>query len=754
VASDLAAKVDWPTALAPHDLVWKRLPTKWEESPFLGNGWMGTMLYLSREAAPVKEISVEETPVNTDKANDAKDRDAKPKPRPYKLRLDVHHAGVCDQQPGDGTFGTSRLMIGYFQIETVGEPTACDLRLDLWNAELTGSVTTKAGKFHLRVVVPADQQLIALEATPDAGEQALRVTFHPLRAISPRALKRKREDWPEEYQENPPHELLSQGEVEVCRQPLTAGGEYATVWQESDGATKTMFASVAQTFPQEGAVEQAAETVRQAAKLGYDGLLPSHRQWWHSYYPTSFVSIPDPHWQSFYAIQMYKLGAATRANGCLIDNHGPWVQATSWPYATWNLNVQLSYWAYYASGHLREAQSLPRHISEHRANLGENVTPEEFRHDSYVIGRAATENLRSPLRTSSHGDLEIGNLPWALHDVWLHYRHTMNDELLRETLFPVLKGSINYYLHLLEEGDDGKLHLPETYSPEYGLAVDCNYDLALLRWGCQTLLRINNRLELNDPKAGEWQRVLDNLTNYPGDAERGYYIGRDVPYAKSHRHYSHLLMIYPLYTVNVDQPGGREQIEKCVANWHSLPKQLLGYSFTGSASMYAALGDGDRALAKLNGLKRFLLPNTMYREGGPVIETPLSAAQSIHDMLIQSWGDRIRIFPAVPSGWQEVTFYDLRTEGAFEVSAVREAGETKWVRVKSLAGEPFELQPNITGDVEVSDGGVCSQIEPGLYKLTLAKGDVVTLRRADYRGDPQTLPKHQSQQGIFGLQSE
>ena len=86
------------------------------------------------------------------------------------------------------------------------------------------------------------------------------------------------------------------------------------------------------------------------------------------------------------------------------------------------------------------------------------------------------------------GKAQVGLLPWACHNLWLIYRHKMDDDILRNKLFPLLKESINYYLHFLKEGDDGKLHLPATYSPEYDTVEDCNFDLALLRWGCQTLL--------------------------------------------------------------------------------------------------------------------------------------------------------------------------------------------------------------------------------------------------------------------------
>ncbi|MEV8421252.1 glycoside hydrolase family 95-like protein [Streptomyces niveus] len=120
----------------------------------------------------------------------------------------------------------------------------------------------------------------------------------------------------------------------------------------------------------------------------------------------------------------------------------------------------------------------------------------------------------------------------------------------------------------------------------------------------------------------------------------------------SHRHYSHLLWFYPL----------------CL------------------------LGKGDDALDYLDTLlDKFVQPNTMNRESGPVLETPLSGAQLMHDMLVQSWGDTVRVFPAVPGAWQDAQIHNLRTQGAFMVSARRDGGRTEYVRVRSLAGEPLKL---------------------------------------------------------------
>ena len=58
------------------------------------------------------------------------------------------------------------------------------------------------------------------------------------------------------------------------------------------------------------------------------------------------------------------------------------------------------------------------------------------------------------------------------------------------------------------------------------------------------------------------------------------------------------------------------------------------------------------------------------------------------------WGNKIRIFPAVPDVWKEASFDQLRAQGGFLVSASRNAGRTEWVRIKRLADEPCIIKIN------------------------------------------------------------
>ncbi|MFE7835583.1 Tat pathway signal sequence domain protein [Streptomyces sp. NPDC057474] len=684
----MATDRSWNRFLRDQDLRWSRLPTRWYEGPFLGDGLLGSMIYQE--------------------------------PDTNRIRFTVQHGRVQDHRPRFGSgWGTCRLPVGHLTLDPVGTITAVDWRLSLWNAELTGTVTTTAGTLTLSALI--HDEVLATRVTADGGEQVV-WTFHPEEAISPRKIS---EAPPADYTAHPPWTTRTTADgTEQVLQPLI-GGQTATAYRR-DG--DELLLSVGHSAPSETAAEAASlGNLRRAQSYGT--LRRRHLRWWHAFYPKSFVSFPDERLQSFHWIQLYKVASASRAGGPVMATCGPWLEPTPWPAVWWNLNIQLEYWLVHGSNHL-ELDSLATTVRQNQEQLIANV-PAAYRADSSGVGRSSDMFANRGVGRPGTG-AEVGDLTWALHNVWLTYRHSMDKALLRETVFPVLRRAINYYLHFLTPGSDGKLHLPSTLSPEYPVVPpqDTNYDLALIRWGCQTLIESAELLGVDDELIPRWQEVLTRLTPYPVD-DNGYMIGADTPYAQSHRHYSHLLMVYPLYLVNWEQPENRDLITKSVVRWHALPSAHRGYSYTGAASMYAMTGDGDTAITYL--LKFFdpttrypCRPNTHYTEAGPVIETPLSASQSLHDMFCQSWGGVIRVFPAVPSAWADVTLHDFRTQGAFLVSAVRKGGATRFIRIRSLAGEPLRLRHGLGGRLTVllDDGSQARtrDLGDGTLAIDLPKG--------------------------------
>lgn len=690
---------DWQRFLARQDPIWERLPRNWWEAPFLGNGMLGTTI----------------------RQDGAK-----------SMRWDIDRCDVQEHRPvsdGGALWARTRLPIGYFSLVTVGTIVSGTMRLDLWNAEATGEIVTDRGSIKFRSFVHSGDMVILTAVSRSGGEGEACFEWHALEAICPRV---QFHPLPAGYQANPPFTLAHSGEVQTCHQSLVHGGETTVAWNEaSSGASTTLFVSVAHTYPSAGSDAIAIDAVNQARKQDLDAFAASHRAWWHQFYPASFLSIPDPYWESFYWIQMYKMASATREDRALIDNQGPWLQPTPWPGAWWNLNVQLTYWPMGPANHPELSESLTRHLEDNVTNLIANV-PQPYASDSAAISTASGQDLRSVAGLPGTGG-EVANLTWALQNAWEHYRLTLDDKRLRSFLYPLLQRSVNYSLHFLQPDEQGVLHMPNTYSPEYGAGPDCTYTLALLRWGLHTLIKCSVRLGVDETLRQSWRVTLANLAPYPTD-DTGYLIARGVPLAHGHRHFSHLLQVFPLHIVHAGQVGAAELVEKTVDHWQSMGERL-GYSFTGASLMSSAFGRGNSSLDYLNGLKHFLQANTLYKEAGPVIETPLSAARAIQEMLIQSWASGeemdglIRIFPAVPDSWADAAFSDMRAEGAFLISAVRKNGVTEFVRVKSLEGAPCRICPALQAPVSASGAlnGILTEASDGVFSLPLKKGEEVVL---------------------------
>lgn len=673
----LDANIDYPQFMGQQDMVFETLNARWHEGAFTGNGLLGSMIYLTQDSSAI--------------------------------RLEIGRTDVVDHRPEFGLqYGEFRLPIGHFRLQSKQSLEISNGRLDLYNAAFHGTINQS---LNFKTYTHALYDVIVLEIEKNRSDFDLH--WQPELSVSPRYQRQNK--WtgfaPEDYRPNPEPEIFIEGDVAFCYQPLLAGGGYCTAWKKVEMPEKDVFfITVGNSYPQDISIREARQNLEMVSSMDYDNMYQQHVEWWHNFYKASFVSLPDKQFENFWWIQQYKLGSATRKDAPAIDLMGPWFRHTPWAAYWFNLNVQLTYSPVYSSNRLDLGHSMVSFINNNRKQLINNV-PDKYQHNAMALGRNASFNMNAPIDlenpkypdTKEYAHLpgavkrgetrsELGNLTWLLHNYWNQYRYSMDSSVLHD-LYPLLRRSINYYLNIMEKWDDGELHLPVTYSPEYpgGFSRDCNYDLALFRWGCETLLKINERLNAQDSLVATWQNVLQNLTDYPTD-ENGLMIGRDVPFNKSHRHYSHLMMWYPLHIMNPSKDN-IDLMKKSIDHWHSFDKALQGYSFTGGASMFAKMGDGNKAYNYLKTfMTDFLRANTMYLEAGPVIETPLSAVTSINEMLVQSWGDTIRVLPAIPDSWQNIAFHQLRTEGAFLVSAKMEDGELKWVKITSEVGGKLNLK--------------------------------------------------------------
>ncbi|MEG0368995.1 MAG: hypothetical protein RR593_03225, partial [Hungatella sp.] len=584
--------INWQQFMGSQDMIWNSAPFQWEDGAFLGNGILGILVYMdSNHHSLILELG----------------------------RSDVYDNRDFEAQGMDMMYEMPRLPIGKFHLSFLGELNGFWMRLDLYHAVLRGMITSDKGTISFSAYVHGTKEVMIVQIE-DNGNEHSQWEYRPAISQSPRQSyaihhqdeKRRRPN----YHANLKIEEQELSGIHHAIQRLSKGAGYVTSWKEDlQAPLRTLVIGIQIGDDVEITVQHAHAWIKKIIEEESQSILfQTHCQWWESYYQQSFISLPDKKMERFYWAQMYKLASATRSEYEVLDNQGPWLVETAWPGTWWNLNVQLAYSPLYTANRLSISESLSNQLKKHQHELIQNV-PEAYQHDSAAIHTITGRSFRSqvPIMGSKNGTndfIEFGNLTWALHNCYRYYRVTMNTEFLRDFLYPLLKKSVSYYLHFLILEEDGHYHLPLSSSPEYRKHCDdCNYDLSLLKWGLTVLIESADRLHLSEDLLNRWKEVQERLTDYPKD-EDGFYIGRNVKYSYSHRHYSHLLMIYPLHLINPDN-GNREIIERSLAWWQSMPEELLGYSYTGAASICATLGDGNRSIAYLEHLwSSFLKPNT------------------------------------------------------------------------------------------------------------------------------------------------
>lgn len=742
------ATIDCATFLARLDPIWDPLVHRggryfdkpaatrcdWGEAALLGNGMMGAAIYKKEAVGLCFELG----------RND----------------VEAHQflEGVDWCVP--------RIPIGDLVLSTTAGVHSETMRLSLHDAEARGRMETDGGAIAWRAFSDAARDVLVLVVTEEgAAEHTLSLV--PAHGVSPRLAWVAAEKAAAVAGVLPPKPTMNtQDGITLALQLLTnnegvVDGECATALARAPGESGSIiyFLSIQHSREAGVAREAAIEAVKMAMKYGLSTLEVEHRAWWHAFYTRSFLSIPDTRWEAFYYIQMYKLGSTTRGNHTeVIDNQGIWLTDSAWPGTWWNLNVQLSYSPMAKANRLDLARSLPNALQLHEAAVRANAAP--VAKDGMYLGRTSGRLLsggalptREEVLEGKLALFELGNFTWTAKLLYDQYRYSMDRVFLSSVAFPILKAAVSVMLKLLTRWEDGKLHLPKTTSPEYPdpkdptrgtscPAYDTSYDLALLRWGLGALLTSCETLGMRDPMEETWRETLRDLAPYNID-ENGFMVARDLPFAVSHRHYSHLFALYPLGLLNLEDPQERALAEKSLRHWIGLRGALSGYSYTGAAAMAALLGDGNLALDLLNGLREFLLPGTMYVEsGGPVIETPLSGAESLQCFFLLSDRGSVRVFPAVPDAFGDVAFAGLLAEGAFEVSALRRGGVNRWVHVTSLAGESLRIFPNLPGPVR-AHGERAFTVTPdgeGACRVDLRKGESVLLYSGEAIPKPEIAP--------------
>lgn len=280
---------------------------------------------------------------------------------------------------------------------------------------------------------------------------------------------------------------------------------------------------------------------------------------------------------------------------------------------------------------------------------------------------------------------------WLAQHFYLHWKYSADREFLKDRAYPFLKDVAVFLEQISVVDANGVRKLVMSSSPEiFDNSINAwfkdmtNYDLALMKFAFGAASELAAELNLSD-ESSHWKELNDQLPDLDLDREGALTFAKGFPYEQSHRHFSHAMAIHPLGLVDWSQGEKSQHIIQATLKKlkEYTPDYWTGYSYSWFGNMKARAFDGEGAADELRTFAEcFCLRNTFHVNGDQTksgkskftyrpftLEGNFAFASGIQEMLLQSHTGIVRVFPAIPAAWSDVSFDNLRAMGAFLVSA-------------------------------------------------------------------------------------
>ncbi len=546
----------------------------------------------------------------------------------------------------------------------------------------------------------------------------------------------------------PAAQTVVDGEFTYTRQKTSTDFEYGIVMLERDcGSWRELYVTI--TTSNDGADDLAVakNALLRAAERGYAALFAEHCAWWSSYWEKSEISVCDPMLEQVYYRSQYLFASCSRKGFYPMPLQGVWT-ADNDTLPPWkgdyhhDTNTQLSYQAYLRANRLPEGEVFLDYIWDLREAFA------SFAHDFYGV-----DGLLIPGVSTIDGKPMGGWPQYALSptmSIWTaqsfdeYYLYTDDKDFLRDRAYPLFTEIGRAIEGLLIERN-GKLYLPLSSSPEIHdnlreayLKPNSNFDLALMRYLYGTL--VNYAAILDDADAAaHWNTLLSKLDDIALDGDC-ILLTKGEALKESHRHFSHLMCLYPLHLINYDTDAHKAIYARTL---HELERNgtgmWVGFSFAMAAQVYAMAQNGNGAYQKLYTFAHGFVGDNGFHLNGDfkhygystfhyrpfTLESSFGFCDALHEMLLQDHMGYIHLFPAIPNEWmeKEISFRDLRSRGGVLVSAVRGADGVQHMRLTSEKTQTVSIQNLFDGDtVCVTCGGQSQLVRStdGIVRVTLA----------------------------------
>ncbi|MEI7900360.1 MAG: glycoside hydrolase N-terminal domain-containing protein, partial [bacterium] len=420
----------------------------------------------------------------------------------------------------------------------------------------------------------------------------------------------------------------------------------------------------------------------------------------------------------------YLLQACSRPGTLPANLQGLWNDSNNPPWHSdyhANINVQMNYWP-----------AEPANLADCHTALIDLIRSQIPVWRTATAAEKEFQTAKGPargwaVRTSHniHGGLgwkwdKTANA-WYCQHVWEHYAFGGDKAYLKEIAYPMMKEVCGFWQDQLKALPDGRLAVPNAWSPEHGPDEDgVSYSQQIV-WDLfnntvaaadalgadkdfrDSLAALRDRLV--GPKIGKWGQLQEWMAD------------RDDP-KDGHRHTSHLFAVYPGRQIGLAAtPEFAKAAAVSLAARGESGDSRRSWTWPWRCALWARLGEPENAHRMVRSLLTYnTLPNLFAVHPPFQMDGNFGITAALCEILLQSHEnaeDRgrkaaasgqkqeaaylINLLPALPKAWPTGSVKGLRARGGFAVDIEWKDGKVTNYRIAS--SQPREVRVRVNGEV-------------------------------------------------------
>jgi hypothetical protein len=590
--------------------------------------------------------------------------------------------------------------------------------------------------------------------------------------------------------------LLAGADCPVQTAPLVTKGIQQTLdltltpKRGADGSfSLTVYVANPVVKPDADPLVEANKLLAAALAQGWEKNSAAAAASWQSYWDRSFLHLTSPsgvadYMENLWYLHLYWMASMGRGELAGKFNGGNFLvyhDLRGWGTSYWYQNTREMYWPLPAANHLDLCAGLQRlylsNLPAHR-----KVAQELFGKKGLQVEETMAVDGKGDKHANSYTFLYLSTGLEVALQLYHEANFARDDQVLRTQVLPFMKEAMDFFMDYATPDAAGVLHLSPSDSREtYWRVVDGLPNLAAIREALPVLAGECRRLGLFPEMQTPWAEFGAHLAPLPSSADGLAYAPCVIPpepppsdnayvnrlYGPEHTttdftkrfngENSDLDFIYPFGLSGIGSPDRQKAL---TTYERRVFKASAGWDWTPLCAARLGLAEEtERILIEHCRLTQHWSQGFWDSPAGPAFangqvdcpyfDSPGVNATTTTEMVLQSYGGEIRVWPSTPETWSGA--FRLRAETGFMVTSERRAGQTAYVEVESLFGDTCRLaNPWADGTRVTCEGRTVLTSGDGLLTFPTQKGKRYLAERdfMPLAGQPFAVLKPAANQGV------